>query len=123
MRCATGTPATGAHINAHTKAHINARIIFPRTSIPSEMARTPFCQLRTSFWAGAHTIWLAAHTILGWRAHHFRILGVLSHGHAMITVSIKILASQPQSSDVSRVCLNRPPSLPSIVLPTFPKEQ
>jgi len=52
MRCATGTPATGAHI----KAHINAHIIFPRTSVPSEMARTPFCQLRTLFWAGAHTI-------------------------------------------------------------------
>jgi hypothetical protein len=45
MRCATGTPAIGAHINAHTNAHI----IFPRTSVTSEMTRTPFCQLRTSF--------------------------------------------------------------------------
>ena len=45
MRCAAGTPATGAHINAHTNAHI----IFPRTSVTSEMARTPFWRLRTSF--------------------------------------------------------------------------
>ena len=67
MRCATGTPATGAHINAHTKAHI----IFPRTSVTSEMARTPFCQLRTSFWLVAHTIWRAAQAILPWGAHHF----------------------------------------------------
>src|SRR5439155_3813183 len=35
----------GAHINAHTNAHI----IFPRTSVTSEMARTPFWRLRTSF--------------------------------------------------------------------------
>src|SRR5690349_21667676 len=48
MRCATGTPPTGAHINAH--------IIFPRTSVTSEMARKPFCQLRTSFCLVAQTI-------------------------------------------------------------------
>jgi hypothetical protein len=63
MRCATGTPATGAHINAHTKAHINAHIIFPRTSVTSEMARTAFCQLRTSFCLVAHTILPVAHVI------------------------------------------------------------
>ena len=74
MRCATGTPgtpATGAHINAHTNAHINAHIIFPRTSVPSEMARTPFCQLRSSFCLVAHTILPAAQVILPWGAHHF----------------------------------------------------
>jgi len=60
MRCATGTPAIGAHINAHTNAHI----IFPRTSVTSEMARTPFCQLRTSFCLVAHTILPAAQAIL-----------------------------------------------------------
>jgi hypothetical protein len=54
MRCATGTPAIGAHINAHTNAHI----IFPRTSVTSEMARTSFCLLRTSFCLVAHTILL-----------------------------------------------------------------
>jgi hypothetical protein len=64
MRCATGTPATGAHINAHTNAHINAHIIFPRTSVTSEMARTPFCQLRTSFCLVAHTILPDAQVIL-----------------------------------------------------------
>ena len=56
MRCATGTPAIGAHSNAHTNAHINAHTIFPRTSVPSEMARTSFCQLRTSFCLVAHII-------------------------------------------------------------------
>jgi hypothetical protein len=64
MRCATGTPATGAHINAHTNAHINAHIIFPRTSVPSEMARTPFCQLRTSFCEDAQVICPEAQVIL-----------------------------------------------------------
>src|SRR5437899_225002 len=67
MRCATGTPATGAHINAHTNAHI----IFPRTSVPSEMARTAFCQLRTSFFLVANSILPAAQVILPWGAHHF----------------------------------------------------
>jgi hypothetical protein len=56
--------ANQAQINAQTKrkstrkpsanqranqAQINAQIIFPRTSVASEMARKPFCQLRTSF--------------------------------------------------------------------------
>jgi hypothetical protein len=60
MRCATGTPAIGAHINAHTNAHI----IFPRTSVTSEMARTSFCQLRTSFCQLRTSFCLVAHTIL-----------------------------------------------------------
>jgi hypothetical protein len=64
MRCATGTPAIGAHINAHTNAHINAHIIFPRTSVTSEMTRTSFCQLRTSFCLVAHTILPDAQVIL-----------------------------------------------------------
>src|SRR5437870_6109572 len=59
MRCATGTPAIGAHINAHTNAHI----IFPRTSR----------YIRN----GAHTILPAAHIILPGRAHHFA--GCASH--------------------------------------------
>jgi hypothetical protein len=66
MRCAAGNPAIGAHINAHTNAHIN----FPRTSVASEMARTPFCQLRTSFCLVAHIILSAAHAILPGGAHH-----------------------------------------------------
>jgi hypothetical protein len=74
MRCATGTPATGAHINAHTNAHINAHIIFLRTSVTSEMARTPFCQLRTSFCLVAHTICASCASHLARGAHHFELL-------------------------------------------------
>jgi len=64
MRCATGTAVIGAHINAHIKAHTKAHIIFPRTSVTTEMARTPFRQLRTSFCLVAHTILPAAQAIL-----------------------------------------------------------
>ena len=60
MRCATGTAVIGAHINAHIKAHTNAHIIFPRTSVTTEMARTPFRQLRKPFCPEAHIILLVA---------------------------------------------------------------
>ena len=74
MRCATGTPATGAHINAHTNAHINAHIVFPRTSVTSEWrahhfascayhfawSRNHFCQLRKPFCIEAQIILLVA---------------------------------------------------------------
>jgi hypothetical protein len=71
LRCATGTPATGARINAQTKAQVNAQIIFPRTSVTSEMARKPFCQLRKSFCPLAQVICPVAQVTLPAGASHF----------------------------------------------------
>src|SRR5438876_4783954 len=71
MRCATGTPATGAHINAHTNAHINAHIIFPRTSVTSEWRAHHFASCAHHF-AWSRTPFLpAAQAILLGGAHHF----------------------------------------------------
>jgi len=131
MRCATGTPATGAHIKrAIPTRNINAHIISPKGR-PLQSQN------------GAHTILPAAHIILGWRAHHLascahhfglarhhhfwnprvappsgrtfqRLLPLVSapcsrpdlappnqRGHAMITFSVKILASGLQVLSLS----------------------
>src|SRR5207249_5216284 len=64
MRCATGTPATGAQVNAQAKAQVNAQVIFPRTSVTSKTTRKSFCQLRKSFWLEAQVILPAAQVIL-----------------------------------------------------------
>ena len=71
MRCATGTPSRLAQVNAQAKAQVNAQVIFPRTSVPSEMTRKSFCQLRKSFWQDAQVILPEAQVILQGGASHF----------------------------------------------------
>src|SRR2546430_16636557 len=56
FRCATHTPDRLAQVNAQAKAQVNAQVIFPRTSVASEMKRKSFCQLRKSFCLEAQAI-------------------------------------------------------------------
>jgi hypothetical protein len=56
LRCATHTPAGIAQVNAQAKAQVKAQVIFPRTSVASEIRRKSFCQLRKSFCLRAQAI-------------------------------------------------------------------
>jgi hypothetical protein len=76
MICAAlqAAPAISRKPSANQRANqaqINAQIIFPRTSVTSEMTRKPFCQLRKPFQAGAQTILPHAQVILPRGANHF----------------------------------------------------
>src|SRR5438309_7690887 len=74
------------------QAQTNAQIIFPRTSVTSEMARKPFCQLRKPFCSGAQTILPDAQVILLGSANHF------DEDH----VSSDLLAGQPPWGHLAR---------------------
>ena len=72
MICAAlQAPQPPARKSSANQAQINAQIIFPRTSVTSEMARKPFCQLRKPFCPGAQTILPDAQVILLGSANHF----------------------------------------------------
>src|SRR5438093_7452467 len=61
------------------QAQTNAQIISSRTSVASEMARKPFCQLRKPFGLGAQTILASCANHLGWARKPFW-LGLLPSG-------------------------------------------